>query len=295
MAIGSNSAVIARVAAALYDVQLGNASMSWALDQVDRVHAGNVGALVQGVIANDAALKSLTAAQMATLIVKNVGITGAGVAEAEAVVAQTLTAAGAAGYGSAIVGILNSYAGLTAHAVYGTAAMAFNTQIMAADVFAQTIGTTDRPVHPSVTLTAAQIFNLTPTTALGKDVMQLTGGQDVRIDFTNSANQIRGLDLDGDGLIETNGVENVSSNFPAADRGANFEIVDAYPRNPLNHTDSANNFLGDIQFDGTGFAGDGVSTNGNVTGTGAGNTVTVAPTSQITVRTQMQLILHVGA
>jgi hypothetical protein len=38
-----------------------------------------------------------------------------------------------------------------------------------------------------------------------------------------------------------------------------------------------------------------VSTNGTVTGTGAGNTVTVAPTSQITVRTQMQLILHVGA
>jgi len=38
-----------------------------------------------------------------------------------------------------------------------------------------------------------------------------------------------------------------------------------------------------------------VSTNGTVTGTGAGNTVSVSPTSQITVRTQMQLILHVGA
>lgn len=38
-----------------------------------------------------------------------------------------------------------------------------------------------------------------------------------------------------------------------------------------------------------------VSTNGTVTGTGAGNTVSVAPTSRITVRTQMQLILHVGA
>ena len=87
---------------------------------------------------------------------------------------------------------------------------------------------------------------------------------DARIDFTNPANQVRGLDLDGDGLIETNGIENVSSNFSAAQRGANFEIVDAYSRNPLNHLDTANNFLGDIAFDGTGFAGDGVQTNGNI-------------------------------
>lgn len=38
-----------------------------------------------------------------------------------------------------------------------------------------------------------------------------------------------------------------------------------------------------------------VSTNGTVSGTGAGNTVTVTPSAQIIVRTQMQLILHVGA
>lgn len=262
MATGSNSAVIARVAAALYDIQLGNASMSWALNQVDRVHDGDVGALVQGVINNDASLKALTAAQMATVIVKNVGITGAGVADAEAAVAQVLTDAGAANYGATLVALLNGYSGMTTNAVYGAAATAFNTQIFAADVYAQTIGTVDRIVHPP--LSASQIFNLSGSQALGVDVMRLTGGMDVRIDFTNPANQIRGLDLDGDGLIETNGIENVSSNFPAEDRGANFEIVDAYSRNPLNHTDAVNNFLGDIQFDGTGFKGDGVSTNGNV-------------------------------
>lgn len=261
MATGSNSAVIARVAAALYDVQLGNASMSWALDQVDRVHAGNVGALVQGVINNDAALKALTPAQMAAVIVKNVGVT-TGVADAEAYVAAQLTAAGAANYGTALVSLLNAYTALPASNPYGAAAASFKTQITAADAYAQTIGTVDRVVHPP--LTAAQIFNLAGSTALGVDVMRLTGGMDVRIDFTNPANQIRGLDLDGDGLIETNGIENVSSNFPAEDRGANFEIVDAYARNPLNHTDSVNNFLGDIAFDGTGFKGDGVATNGNV-------------------------------
>lgn len=38
-----------------------------------------------------------------------------------------------------------------------------------------------------------------------------------------------------------------------------------------------------------------VSTNGTVSGTGAGNTVNVSPGARISVRTQMQLILHVGA
>ena len=35
-----NSAVIARAAAALYDTQLGNASMTWALNAVDSVTYG---------------------------------------------------------------------------------------------------------------------------------------------------------------------------------------------------------------------------------------------------------------
>ena len=63
-------------------------------------------------------------------------------------------------------------------------------------------------------------FTLTAATAAGADVMRLTGNMDARIDFTNPANQVRGLDLDGDGLIESNGIENVSSNFTAAQRGA---------------------------------------------------------------------------
>jgi hypothetical protein len=80
--------------------------------------------------------------------------------------------------------------------------------------------------------------------------MRITGDQDVRIDFTNPANQVVGLDLDGDGLIEFNGSERSISG-----RAANYEIVDAYSRNPLNHGDTANNFLGDIYFDGASFSG----------------------------------------
>jgi len=268
-----NSAVIARAAAALYDTQLGNASMTWALNAVDSVtYGGSVAALVQDVYNRD--FKSMTYAQVAAVIVKNVGIT-TGAADAEAYVAAQLTAGGAGKEGTTIVGLLNAFAALTTHpvAAYVTAAKAFAGQITAAVNYAAYSDTPDTLVHPAVTIGANQIFNLTAEKALGADVMHLTGGQDVRIDFTNPANQIRGLDLDGDGQIETDGYENVSSNFDPADRGANFEIVDAYSRNPLNHTDSANNFLGDIAFDGTGFKGDGVSTNGNVFLGGLGHDV----------------------
>ena len=92
--------------------------------------------------------------------------------------------------------------------------------------------------------------------------MRLTGDMDVRIDLTADDNQIKGLDLDGDGTIEANGIEN--NNPTTLDDGKDFEIVDAYARNPLNETSTTQNFLGDIAFDGTGFAGDGVNTDGNI-------------------------------
>jgi hypothetical protein len=106
---------------------------------------------------------------------------------------------------------------------------------------------------------AGQMFNLTAETAAGADVMRLTGDQDVRIDFTDPANQIKGLDLDGSGTIDRDGIENTITGV-----AADFEIVDAYARNPLNENDRNSNFFGDISFDGTGFDGDGTTTNGNI-------------------------------
>lgn len=103
-------------------------------------------------------------------------------------------------------------------------------------------------------------FTITGTgTAAANEVMRLTGDQDVRIDFTNPANQIKGLDLNGNGTIDNNGVENAITG-----KAALFEIVDAYARAPLNETNRSSNFLGDIAYDGTGFGGDGVTTDGNV-------------------------------
>lgn len=105
--------------------------------------------------------------------------------------------------------------------------------------------------------------NVTADGGAGFDTLRLTGNTDLRIDLTNSANQVRGIDLNGNGKIDANGVENnvsASKIFTAK----NFEVVDAYSRNPLNQTDTTKNFLGDIAYDGTGYAGDGVSTNGSI-------------------------------
>lgn len=104
------------------------------------------------------------------------------------------------------------------------------------------------------------VFNLTTETAAGANVMRLTGDMSVRIDFTNPNNQIRGLDLNGDGVIARDGVENALNVYPAS----GFAIVDAYRRDTLNDGNREQNFLGNIAFDGTGFDGDGTSTDGNI-------------------------------
>jgi hypothetical protein len=101
------------------------------------------------------------------------------------------------------------------------------------------------------------------STVAGVKSMLLTGNQDVRIDMTNMLNQITGLDLNGDGVIANNGMEN-SATVKAA---SGYVAVDAYTRlvnGVVNETDLSKVFLGDIKYDGTGFAGDGVKTNGNI-------------------------------
>ncbi|MFO1199741.1 MAG: hypothetical protein U1E86_22515 [Burkholderiaceae bacterium] len=104
----------------------------------------------------------------------------------------------------------------------------------------------------------------------GTSILHLTGDANISIDMTSASNQVRGIDLNGDGAIAKNGVEN---NISAAGVATfkNFEIVDAYARNPLNLTDHANNYVGDIIYQGTGYGGDGVSTNGNIVLGGLGH------------------------
>ncbi len=95
------------------------------------------------------------------------------------------------------------------------------------------------------------------------DVLRLTGDADIRIDLTDPADQVEEIDLNGDGVIAFDGIENDLSGAGIL-TVSNFEVFDAYARNPKNYDDHENNFFGDIEFDGTGFAGDGVSTDGNI-------------------------------
>lgn len=113
--------------------------------------------------------------------------------------------------------------------------------------------------YPPGSLPGVPVFAVTPGTLGSADVARLSGNTDVRVDFTNPANQLVGRDLDNDGVIENDGVENAVTGVMA-----NYEVVDAYARNRLNEGDSANNFLGDLRFDGTAFDGDGVNTDGNI-------------------------------
>ena len=100
----------------------------------------------------------------------------------------------------------------------------------------------------------------------GKDlggVLRLAGDANVVIDLADPAKVIREIDLNGDGKITANGVEN---NVAGAGilTASNFTIIDAYPRNPLNELDTVSNFSGDITLKGEGFDGDGVKTDGNI-------------------------------
>ena len=151
-----NETVIARVAAGLYGLQLGNGTMQSVLNTAD-ASANGLDTLINTVYNRDFA--SLSNANVAKLLVANLGISGAGQAPAEAFVTAQLDAAGPANEGTKIAELTNLFSGLTADPVYGAAASAFNAQIASAVAFANTPGSFDR----SVTLGTA---------------MSLTGNQD---------------------------------------------------------------------------------------------------------------------
>jgi hypothetical protein len=251
-----DSTLIARVATGLYNTQIGNATMDWALEAINGDRYDSVADLANDLYSRD--FGAMANADVAEIIVNNVDITGAAdKALAIAAVKDALDATAADAKGAIVLEILNLFANMTAPEFAGYV-MAFNAQVSAAVAWAQTPGSIDVALDQPESM-KNKIFTLTEMTAAGADVMRLTGDQDVRIDFTNPANQVTGLDKDGDGLIEFNGIERSITGV-----AADFEIVDAYARNPLNHGDTANNFLGDIAFDGTAFDGDGVSTDGNI-------------------------------
>jgi len=128
MAISTNGTVLARVAGALYNTQMSNATYK-------EVAAMDPAALVNALYARD--FSSASDSTVATTLVTNLGLTS--VAGLTNWVAAQLTAAGS-NKGAKVVDLLNGFAQLTADATYGAAATAFNTKVDAALALSQTDG-----------------------------------------------------------------------------------------------------------------------------------------------------------
>jgi len=131
MAISTNGAIITRLAGALYGEYLSNASYVEVSTTAPATVAANW-------LANDFSGK--TDMQVATAILKNLGLTS--ITGLDNWLSAQLTAAGstAASKGAALVSILNGYANMTADAVYGSYAVAFNAKVDASLSLSQTAG-----------------------------------------------------------------------------------------------------------------------------------------------------------
>jgi len=153
MAIFSlNSTVIARAAGGLYGLKIGTSTMNEALAAAN---ASGVDALFNALYARD--FGTAKVADVAAAIVKNVGITGAGVDGAVSYVTGQLTAS--TNKGATVVSILNAFSTLT-DATYGAAATKFNAQIAAAVSYAQTAGNQDA-AFDALASNSGAAFNLT--------------------------------------------------------------------------------------------------------------------------------------
>ena len=149
MAISTNGTVLARVAGALYNTQMSNATYS-------EVKTLDPAALANALYARD--FSSSTDLAVATTLVTNLGLsTVAGLVNW---VAAQLTAAGAH-KGAKIVDLLNGFAQMSSDATYGAAATAFNAKVDIALTLSQTAGNAGgtfaaagTPVSAAFTLTA---------------------------------------------------------------------------------------------------------------------------------------------
>jgi hypothetical protein len=124
MAIVTDTVAVQRFAMGLFGVQVGSVTMGQVDKQIDRT---SLSATLNSYFASG--FGAQTTAAVAATLVKNLGITGAGVAGAEAYVTGALNAAAPAARGEAISNIINLFSGLTNDATYGAAAQAWNANV----------------------------------------------------------------------------------------------------------------------------------------------------------------------
>jgi len=166
MAISTNGVILTRLAGALYNQQLSNATYAEVLAAFNSPTALNT--LANYLISTDFASK--TDLQIATTLVTNLSLSN--VTGLSNWIAAQLTAAGTA-KGAKIISMLNDFSNMdSADATYGTAITAFNAKVDAAQVLSQTTGNTGS------TFTAAGSSTTTFTLTTGVDLFTGTSGTD---------------------------------------------------------------------------------------------------------------------
>ena len=132
-----NRTQIARVASGLYNVQVGQVTMDWALGALESGEYGSVAELANLVYNRDFGHVSHEA--VAARLVHNLNITGAqAAADATEVIIRTLDATPAASKGSAVLDMLNMFAEMTATLGYAAEATTFNANVAAAVEYSKT-------------------------------------------------------------------------------------------------------------------------------------------------------------
>ena len=161
MAISTNGTVLARVAGALYNTQMSNATYK-------EVASLDPSALVNVLYSRD--FSTQTDASVATTIVKNLGLSS--ITGLNNWVAAQLTAAGS-NKGAKVVELLNSFAQMTGDATYGAYATAFNAKVDNALALSQTAD------NAGGTFEAAGVIGgKTFTLTTGTDALNGTAGND---------------------------------------------------------------------------------------------------------------------
>jgi hypothetical protein len=184
MAISTNGAIITRLAGALYNEYLSNASYTEVSTTAPATVAANF-------LSNDFAGK--TDAQIATTVLTNLSLNT--VAGLDNWVAAQLTAAGstAAAKGAKLVSMLNDYANMTADATYGASATSFNTNVSAALVKSQTSGSTGGSFATAGAIaTTGGTYTLTAGTDLADGSGSSSGGVAKTFAFTSFNDTVNG-------------------------------------------------------------------------------------------------------
>ena len=162
-----NNTIIARVAASVWGLKLGNATMNAALVQANGT--GGVDAVINGAF-NDS-YSQVDNATISAMVVANLGLTGAAATAGPAYLVAALDDVPAAARGATISGVVALFSGLSSDATYGAAATAFNAKVAAATAYSGTAGSLDAVLG---SLPSATSFNLT----LGQDNLTGTAGAD---------------------------------------------------------------------------------------------------------------------